>query len=127
MSVSKFPIARRSLARWHPRHTDPSLPTTVADNCFDGIDNDGHALVDFAGGDPDCIAPISDLQFTIPLLADDPGVEIERDVHLRCLVADTFSLTLANTELPVAPAIDSDLTNNENSGTFAFDCVVPQP
>jgi hypothetical protein len=105
-------------------HADPSQPTAVADNCFDGVDNDGDGLTDFAGGDPDCLLA-TDLQFEIGLDPDDPGVEIQRSVRLRCLNLGQFSLTFGNIESPVPPGVDPDLTNNSISQDFVFGCEVP--
>ncbi len=106
-------------------HADPSQPTDVADNCFDGLDNDGDLLIDFAGGDPDCIGAISDLNFDIELPADGPGIQSDRLIDVRCVALGPFSMTFGNTESPIPPAVDPDLTNNDGSGTFGFDCVIP--
>ncbi len=116
-------------------------PSVNGGTCFDGVDNDGDTLIDFAGADPDCLLPVNNIHFQGNL---DPDAEIvstfTRALFLRCfpLVGPAppwpFSVTFTNQEMavspignPLLPVFDPDLTNNVGVTTFGFDCVVPAP
>ena len=94
------------------------VPSLNGDNCLDGQDNDGDALVDFA--DPDCQFDVDDLHFTIDL-AVSSSVDLSRDLSVYCFGDGEFTFQILNEQSPI-DAEDPNRSNNEQAGELTVAC-----